>query len=142
MVGINPTMASHELNIVPTAGPVRQKVRLFHPDCHQFISMEVDNSLRAGFNREVKYPEWLANVVVVLKKGGKWRVCVDYTDLNETCLKDSFPLPCIDEIVDVIPGHELLSFLDSFFEYYHIPMHPPDVEKRPSLHLMGYTVTS
>ena len=78
---------------------------------------------------EGKYSEWLANMVVVLKKGGKWQVCVDYTDLNEACLKDSFNLPCIDQIVDAIAGHEILSFLDAFFGYHQIPLHPPDIEK-------------
>ena len=77
----------------------------------------------------VKYPEWLANVVVVPKKGGKWRVCVDYTDLNEAYPKDSFPLPRIDQIIDAFVGHGMLSFLDAFSGYHQIPMHPPDAEK-------------
>ena len=98
-------VASHELNIIPTVRLVRQKVRHFHPDRHQIIQTEVDNLLRAGFIREVKYPEWLANMVVVPKRGGKWRACVDYTDLNEACLKDSFPLPLIDQIFDTAIGH-------------------------------------
>ena len=67
--------------------------------------------------------------MVVHKKGGKWRVCVDYTDLNEACPKDSFPLPCIDQIVDATTGHGILSFLDAFSRYHQIPMHPPHVEK-------------
>ena len=96
MIGLNSTMASHKLNIILAARPVRHKVRRFHPNRHQIIKMEVDNLLMAGFIREVKYLEWLANVVVVLKKKGKWRVSVDYIDLNATCLKDSFPLPRID----------------------------------------------
>ena len=72
MIGINPTVASHKLNIIAMARPIRQKVRRFHPDFHQIIQTEVDNLLRAGFIREVKYPEWITNVVVVPKKGGKW----------------------------------------------------------------------
>ena len=92
MVRINPTVASQKLNTFPTAKLVRQKVRRFHLNRHQIIQTEVDNLLAACFIREVKYPEWLANVVVVPKKGGKWRVCVDYTDLHEACPKDSFPL--------------------------------------------------
>ena len=91
MVGIDPTLASHKLNIIVTAKPVRQKIRRFHPDHHQIIQTKVDNLLSAGFIKEVKYPEWLANVVVVPKKGSKWWVCVDYTNLNEACLKDIFP---------------------------------------------------
>ena len=89
----------------------------------------MDNILKVGFIREVKYSEWLANVVVVPKKGGKWRVCVDYMDLNDACTKDSFPLPRIDHIVDESAGHGMLSFLDAFSGYHQIPMYPPDAEK-------------
>ena len=129
MIGINPTVAFYKLNIIPAARPVRHKVRRFTPKRHQIIQTEVDNLLGAGFIKEVKYLEWLANVVVVLKKEGKWCVCVDYTNLNEACSKDSFPLPCIDQIIDVVAGHGILSFLDTFFEYHQIPMHSPDLEK-------------
>ena len=97
----------------------------------------MDNLLKAGFIREIKYPEWLANVVVVLKKGGKWRVCVDYTDLNEACPKDNFPLPRINQIVDVLAGHGMLSFLDAFSRYHQIPMHQPDTEKTTFITLHG-----
>ena len=85
--------------------------------------------MRACFIIEVKYPEWLVKVVVVLKKGNKWRVYVDYMDLNEACPKDSFPLPRIDQIVDDSAGHGMLSFLDAFSSYHQIPMHPLDAEK-------------
>ena len=71
MVGINPVHASHKLNVIPSARPVRQKMRHFHPDRYQVIQTEVDNLLEAGSIREIKYPEWLANVVIVSKKGGK-----------------------------------------------------------------------
>ena len=89
----------------------------------------MDKLLVAGFIREIKYPEWLANVVVVLKKGRKWRVCVDYMDLNEAAQKDHFLLPRIDQIVDPSAEHGMLSFLDAFLGYHQIPMHPPDTEK-------------
>ena len=129
MTGISPIHASHRLNVAPSTKPVRQKVRRFHPDRHLVIQTEVDNLLHNGFIRAVKYLEWLANVVVVSKKGNKWRVCVDYTDLNDACPKDSFPLPRIDQIVDASAGQGMLSFLDSFSGYHQIPMHPPDAEK-------------
>ena len=77
----------------------------------------------------MKYPVLLVNVVVVPKKGDKWRVCVDYTDLNKACTKDSFPLSRIDQIVDIAVGQGILSFLDAFSRYHQIPMHPLDVEK-------------
>ena len=77
----------------------------------------------------MKYPEWLAYVVVVPKKGGKWRVCVDYTKLKEACPIDSFCLLRIDQIFDAATGHMILSFLDAFSGYHQIPMHPHDAEK-------------
>ena len=129
MTGISPAHDSHKLNVILSTKPVRQRVRRFHPNRHQVIQAEVDNLLKAGFIREVRYPEWLANVVVVPKKGGKWRVCVDYTDLNDACPKDNFPLPRIDQIVDASSGHGMLSFLDSFSGYHHIPMHPLNAVK-------------
>ena len=55
---------------------------------------------------------------------------MDYTDLNDACPKDSFPLPRIDQIVDASVGHGMLSFLDAFSEYHQIPMHPPDAKKK------------
>ena len=69
-------------------------------------------------------------MVVAPKKGGKWRVCVDYTDLNGAYPKDSFPLSRIYQIVDASSGHGMLSFLDTFLGYYHIPMYPPNAKKK------------
>ena len=129
MAGINPVHASHKLNVIPSARSIRQKVRLFYPDRNQVIQVEVDNLLKEKFIREIKYLVWLANVVVVLKKGGKWRVCVDYTDINEACPKDNFTLSWIDQIFDESARHGMLSFLDAFLRYHQIPMHPPDTEK-------------
>ena len=73
---------------------------------------------RAGAIKEVFYPEWLANTVVVRKKTGKWRICVDFTDLNKACPKDPFPLPRIDRLVDATIGHPRISFLDAFQGYH------------------------
>jgi beta-glucosidase/6-phospho-beta-glucosidase/beta-galactosidase len=76
----------------------------------------------AGFIKEVFHPEWLANPVLVEKKNGKWRMCVDYTSLNKVCPKHHFPLPHIDQIVDSTAGCELLSFLDVYSGYHQIKM--------------------
>ena len=91
MKGIHPFITSHRLNVLPTTRPIRQRVRRFHPDRQKIIRNEIDKLLEAGFIREVDYPDWLANVVVVPKKEGKWRVCVDYTNLNKCMPKRQFP---------------------------------------------------
>ena len=71
MVGINPVHASHKLNVVSSARPVRQRIRRSHPDRHLVIQAEVDNLLKVGFVREVRYLEWLANVVVRKGESGE-----------------------------------------------------------------------
>jgi len=82
--------------------------------------------LKAGFIREVDYPEWLANMVLVKKSNGKWRMYVDFTDLNKACPKDSFPLPWIDLLVYSTSGHKLLSFMNAFSGYNQIYMEEAD----------------
>ena len=129
MGGIDPTVITHRLNTSPSFKPVKQKRRSFAPDRQKSINEEVGKLLQAGAIREVEYPEWLANVVLVKKVNGKWRLCIDFTDINKACPKDSFPIPRIYLIVDATAGHELLSFMDAFFSYNQISMDPDDQEK-------------
>ena len=84
---------------------------------------------QAGAIKEVFYPEWLANTEVIKKKSGKWRVCVDFTNLNKVCPKDPFPLPRIDRLVDATVSHPQISFLDAFQGYHQIPLAQDDQEK-------------
>ncbi|KAL2486106.1 Ribonuclease H [Abeliophyllum distichum] len=127
--GISPMIAQHRLAIPLGTKPIKQKKRQFAPERQQAISTEVAKLLEAGFIREVHYPEWLANVVLVKKPNGEWRMCVDYTDLNKACPKDSYPLPRIDHLVDATSEHERLSFLDAFSGYHQISMAEGDQEK-------------
>ncbi|XP_024004820.1 uncharacterized protein LOC112081977 [Eutrema salsugineum] len=129
MPGIDPQIACHELNIDPTYKPIKQKRRKLGPEKAQAVNDEVERLLKAGSITEVKYPDWLANPVVVKKKNGKWRICVDFTDLNKACPKDSFPLLHIDRLVEATAGNKLLSFMDAFSGYNQILMHPQDREK-------------
>ena len=84
----------------------------------------------AGFIAEVFHPEWLANPVLVLKKNGTWRMCVDYIDLNKACPADPFALPRIDQIIDATAGCACLSFLDAYSGYHQIKMAVKDQEKQ------------
>ena len=81
------------------------------------VTEEVEKLLEVDFIREVFYLDWLANVVMVKKTNGKWRMCLDFVDLNKACPKDSFLLPRIDQLVDTTVGHKLLSFMDAFSGY-------------------------
>ena len=78
---------------------------------------EVKKLLDTGAIWEVHYPCWLSNTMVV-KKDGKWRVCVDFTDLNKACPKDHFSLPKIDQLVNVMAGYEKMSFLNAYHGYH------------------------
>ena len=129
MPGIDLEVIMHNLQVDPLHQPIRQKRRKFSPESDAIINDEVKSLLGAGFIREVQYPEWLANVVVVKKKNGKWRVCIDFTDLNKSCPKDPFPLPHIDNLVDATARHQLMRFVDAFSGYNQILMHPEDQEK-------------
>ena len=79
---------------------------------------EVKKLLEAGFIRECHYPNWVSNVVLVKKANGTWRMCIDSTDLNRACPKDSYRLPKIDKLIDSTVGHELMSFMDAFSSYH------------------------
>ncbi|KAI3443762.1 hypothetical protein Pfo_000427 [Paulownia fortunei] len=126
LVGIPPELALHQLNINPIMKPIKQKKRTFGPERSQHIKEEVDKLLAAKYIRPVQYPEWLANVVLVPKLGGKWHLCIDFTDLNKACPKDPFPLPRIDRLVDSTSSCELLSFLDAYQGYNQIRLAPED----------------
>ena len=93
------------------------------------IVEEVRKLLEVGFIREVYYPDWLANVVMDKKANRKLRMCVDFTDLNRACPKDSSPLPRINTLVDSTVRHKLLSFMDAFSRYNQIKMNEEDQER-------------
>ena len=117
MPGIDPSVMVHRLNVSPSFPQIRQKKQVFAQEWDKAIVEEVRKLLGASFIREVYYPNWLANVVMVKKANGNWRMCVDFTDLNKVCPKDSYPLPRIDTLVDSIARHQLLSFMDAFSGY-------------------------
>ena len=82
MGGIDPVTITHRLNVSPSIKPVKQKRRSLAPKRQKAINEEVGKLLQAGAIREVEYSEWLANVVLVKKENGKWRLCIDFTDVN------------------------------------------------------------
>ena len=105
MPGIDPSVMVHRLNVSPPFSPVQQKKRVFAPERDQAIAEEARKLQEVSFIREVYYPDWLANVVMVKKASGKWWMCVDFTDLNKACPKDSYPLPRVDVLVNSTARH-------------------------------------
>jgi hypothetical protein len=126
MPGIPRDVTEHSLGIRAGARPVKQPLRRFDEEKRRAIGEEIHKLMAVGFIKEVFHPEWLANPVLVKKKGGKWRMCVDYTGLNKACPKVPYPLPRIDQIVDSTAGCETLSFLDAYSGYHQIRMKESD----------------
>ncbi|KAK4394709.1 Transposon Ty3-G Gag-Pol polyprotein [Sesamum angolense] len=129
MCGIDPKIMVHRLNVNPKIRPVKQKKRAFGNERIKAIKEDVEKLPRIDYIRPVQYPEWLANVVLVPKPNNKWRICIDFTDLNKACPKDSYPLPRIDALIDSTSGCELMSFLDAFQGYNQIGLAHDDQEK-------------
>ncbi|KAK1363227.1 hypothetical protein POM88_038788 [Heracleum sosnowskyi] len=129
MPGLDPSVAKHCLSVNPDEKLVKQKKRNFAMERQQVIQAEVEKLLKSKFIEEIEYPDWLANLVVVKKSNNKWRMCVNYTDLNKACPKDHYPLPNIDQLIDATSGHQVLSFLDAFSGYHQITMNVEDIPK-------------
>lgn len=81
------------------------------------IKVEVSELLKPGFIEEIKFPQWLTKIVPVKKKGGQIHICVDFKDLNKAYLKDEFPLPNIDILVDSAACYKLFSLMDGYSGY-------------------------
>jgi hypothetical protein len=119
----------HALETDERIPPKKQKLQKMSEEKVKAVEAEVQRLQDAKVIREVKYPIWLANTVPVKKKNGKWRMCVDFTDLNKACKKYDFPLERVDKIVDDAANSEMLSLLDMFSGYHQIRVRKEDEEK-------------
>jgi len=129
MPGRDPYFLCHRLTMDEKVTLVVQRRRKFNEDKSLVIREETQKLLKVDHIREIQYSEWVANVVLVKKANGKWRMCVNFTDLYKACPMDSYPLSKIDSLVDSASGCQLLSFLDAFSGYNQIRMHPRDTSK-------------
>ena len=104
-LGVDPNFICHHLNVNPSVILKRQLPRRPSKEHIEAVKNEVIKLKQAGAIKEVFYPQWLANTVIVKKKTGKWSVCVDFTDFNKACPEDPFPIPRIDQLVNAIVDH-------------------------------------
>ena len=116
--GVDPSFICHHLNFSPLVVPRKQPPQRSSKEHLDAVKDEITKLKQVEAIKEVFYLEWLANTVVVKKKNGKWRICVDFTYLNKTCPKDPFPMPRINQLVDAMVGHPRMSFLDAFQGYH------------------------
>jgi hypothetical protein len=128
--GVDRDIMEHTLETDEKIPPKKQRLRKMSEEKVKAVEVEVQRLHDAKVIREVLYPVWLANTVPVKKKNEKWRMCVEFTDLNKACKKDDFPLERVDKIVDDAANSEMLSLLDMFSGYHQIRVRREDEEKR------------
>ncbi|GAA0171494.1 hypothetical protein LIER_41168 [Lithospermum erythrorhizon] len=126
LLGIETSVALHKLSMYVS---IKQKNRTFNDEKNQAVRTEVEWLLKENTIRELQFPKWIANVVLVKKSNGTWRMCTDFTSFNKACPKDFYPLPCLARLVDCSAGYEVFDFMDASQGYNQIKMYPEDEEK-------------
>jgi hypothetical protein len=121
LIGVSREVIEHKLQVHPNVKPKKQKLHKMSEEKIEVAKDKVQQLLDAGFIREVRYPQWLANIVMVRKKNGKWQMCTNFANLNKCCPKDDFPLARIDQIVDSVAGYNIMALLDYFLGYMSHP---------------------
>jgi len=129
MKGVHPSVCTHHIYIKEDCKPVRQPQRRMNPALKDIVKEELQRLLDAGFIYPISDNEWVSPLVLVPKKNGKWRICVDYRELNKATKKDHFPLLFINQVLDGLAVKKLFSFLDGFSRYNQIQISPEDQDK-------------
>ena len=129
MRGIEPAYCQHKIDLQKDAKPVQQQRYRMNPNYARRVKEEIDKLLQVGFIYPIDQATWLSPIVIVPKKNGSIRVCVDYRKLNAVTITDPFPLPFTDAVLDAVAGHEMYSFLDGFSGYNQVLVAQEDREK-------------
>ena len=129
MPGLDTEIVVHRIPVKPKCPPVWQTLQRMKFEIILKIKEEVEKQLKAGFLIVIAYSNWAANIVLVPKKNGKVRMCVNYRDLNRANPKDNFPLPHIDTLIDNIATNRFFSFMDGFLGYNQIKQAEEDKAK-------------
>jgi hypothetical protein len=129
MPGLDRRIVEHRLPLKSGFRPFQQRIRQMKADVLVEVKKEIEKMLEAGFIRACRYAEWISSVVPVQKKDGRWRVCVDFRDLNRATPKDEYPMPVAEILINAAAGHKILSFMDGNAGYNQIFMAPEDIHK-------------
>ncbi|KAL1308631.1 hypothetical protein AAHE18_17G120800 [Arachis hypogaea] len=129
MPGLDRSLVEHRLALKPNARPMKQIPRRFAPEINVKIKEEIERLIKAKFIRTAHYVEWVSNIVPVMKKNEKLRVCIDFRDLNNATPKDEYFMPIADMLIDSAAGNEILSFMDDYSGYNQIFIAEDDVAK-------------
>jgi hypothetical protein len=129
MPGLDRSIVEHRLPLKSGFRPFQQRARQMKAEVLVEVKKEVEKMIEAGFIRPCQYAEWISRVVPVQKKDGRWRVCVDFRDLNRATPKDEYPMPIAEKLINAAAGHKILSFMDGNAGYNQIFMAPEDINK-------------
>jgi hypothetical protein len=130
MPGIDPRIIKHEITTYPGTKLVRQNLHPVNPRKTTTIKAEVEKLLKTAFIYPVQLTEWVSNPVPVNKKQGTIHMCMEFHELNKACLKDNFPTPLINHVIDECVGYEVFSFMDGFSRYNQIRIKLEDQHKK------------
>ncbi|GJY18679.1 reverse transcriptase domain-containing protein [Tanacetum coccineum] len=119
----------HKINELKHLEPVKQKKRCLAPERNKVIHTQVEELTKVNILREVKYQTWVTNPVIVKKASERWKLCVDFTDINKACPKEHHSLPMIEQKVEDLHRHRLKCFLGAYKGYHQIPKAEKDEEK-------------
>ena len=119
----------HKIPLKTCIKPFKKKLRKTNHILLLVIEREVKTLLDAKIIVPLRYSEWVANLVPVRKKNGEIRLCVDFRNLNRSSLKDNFPLPKMDHVLEKVIGENSISMIDRFLRYNQIVVHENDKEK-------------
>ena len=129
MLRLDISLVEHRLPIKSEFHPFQQPPRRMSKEVELKVKEEIEKLLKEKFIRPIRYVQWLENIIPVMKKNGKLRVCVDFRDLNAATHKDMYVMPIVDMLVDSTVNNELLSFMDGFFRYNQILIVVDDISK-------------
>ena len=125
----NTTMIEHKIPLKPGIKPFRKKLRKLNPIILPVVKREVKKILDAKIIVPLRYSDWGANLVPIRKKSGEIRLCVDFINLNKSSLKDNYPLPKMDHVLEKVVGENRMSMIDGFSGYNQIAVNEQDKEK-------------
>ncbi|KAL3698611.1 hypothetical protein R1sor_012687 [Riccia sorocarpa] len=129
MKGVPPEICQHKIKLLPSAKPMVQRSYRMNLNYAETVKKEIEKLKEADFIYPVKEYDWLSPIVIVPKKNGKLRLCVDYRKLNEFTIKDPYPIPFIDDILDKVAGREAYTFMDGYSGYNQVEISPEDRKK-------------
>ncbi|GJU96376.1 reverse transcriptase domain-containing protein [Tanacetum coccineum] len=129
MIGGETFNTEHQINVFNHAEPIKQKKKSPALERNEVIHSQVEELIEAGILQEVKYQTWVLNPMVVKKDNGKWKLRIDFTNINKACIREPHPLPAAEQKAEGLHKYRLKCFLDAYKGYHQIPIAEKDEEK-------------